>query len=171
MTLTLLFLSIVSLAGPAEPAVDPLAPAREGRLQCHTPDIARKSCSALAGYTFGPDGVILNQAEVLLVPSALVIMRNEAPVVVREDAVCGPLAGLEKATFTIGGQPAAAATADSIRSQVAAAYAAIGAEGCTRYGPQGDTLLATVSVDGQPRPDLNQTVIWVSPDEGYAVKP
>lgn len=162
----------LALAVPAPfQAADPLAPARDGQKQCHSPDTARKTCAALAGYTFAADGTILNQAEVMLNPAPLIVMRDETPVVVRDGAVCGSLGGLENAVFTIDGQPADPAVADVLRGQVIAAYAQLGTEGCTRYAPQGKEWLAEVVVDGQPRPDLNQVVIWVSPSEGYSVRP
>ena len=162
----------LALAVPAPlQAADPLAPARDGQLQCHMPDKARKTCAALAGYTFAADGTILNQAEVMMNPSPLIVMRDESPVVVRDGAVCGPLGGFEDAVFTIEGQPADPATADMIRGQVSAAFRQLGTEGCTRYAPQGEGWLAEAVVDGRPRPDLNQTVIWVSPSDGYSVRP
>src|SRR5580698_4644363 len=69
---------------------DPLAPARVGELQCYTPDTVRKTCSALAGYTFG-NGGIDNQAEVLLSPKPIIVMKTVSPVWVRACSVCGPL--------------------------------------------------------------------------------
>lgn len=162
----------VALAAPAPmQAADPLAPAREGRLQCHEPDAARKACAALAGYTFAADGTILNQAEVMLNPSPLIVMRDEEPVVVRDGAVCGRMTGFEDTVFTVDGEPADPALAEALRGQVAAAFAELGTEGCTRYTPQGEGWLAEVSIDGAPRPEFNQRVIWVSPSDGYAVRP
>lgn len=168
--ITLALTLALAVPAPIE-AADPLAPARDGKLQCHTPDKARKTCSALAGYTFAADGTIANQAEVMLNPSPLIIMRDEAPVVVRDAAVCGPMVGFEDAVFTIDGQPADPATAGMIRAQVTAAFSQLGTEGCTRYSPQGEGWLAEVSIDGQPRAEFNQPVIWVSPSEGYTVQP
>ena len=166
------FALTLALAAPAMPqTADPLAPAREGQLQCHSPDTARKTCAALAGYTFAADGTIRNQAEVMLNPTPLIVMRDEAPVVVRDGAVCGPMTGFEDAAFTIDGQPADPAMAEMIRGQVAAAFAQLGSEGCTTYSPQGDGFLAEAVIDGQPRPELNQPVIWVSPSDGYSVRP
>ena len=107
----------------------------------------------------------------MLNPTPLIVMRDEDPVVIRDGAVCGRLSGLEDATFTLDGAPADPGIADRIRGQVTAALAAIGTEGCTTYTPQGETLLATVVVDGQARADLNQTVLWVSPSDGYTVRP
>lgn len=156
---------------PLQSAADPLAPARDGRLQCHEPDTARKTCAALAGYSFAADGTITNHAEIMLNPSPLIVMRDEQPVVVRDGEVCGPFGDFADAVFTLDGQPADPSLATMIRGQVAAAFAALGTEGCTRYLPQGDGWLAEVIIDGHPRPDLNQPVIWVSPSDGYTVAP
>jgi len=168
--ITLALLLAVAVPAPLQDA-DPLAPARDGQLQCHSPDTARKTCRALAGYTFAADGTIANQAEVMLSPAPVIIMRDVAPVVVRDGAVCGPMTGFEDAVFTVDGQPAGPATAEMIRVQVTAAFAQLGTEGCTRYSPQGDGRMAEVSIDGVARPDLNQPVIWVSPSDGYSVRP
>ena len=119
----------LAAVAPQQPA-DPLGPAREGRLQCHSPGAARKTCGAIATYSFAADGTISNQAEVMLNPSPLIVMRDQIPVVVRDGAVCGPLTGLE-----------------------------------------GEGWLAEAFIDGRPRPDLNQPVIWVSPTDGYSVRP
>ncbi|MBA3048872.1 MAG: hypothetical protein KKG54_09850 [Alphaproteobacteria bacterium] len=163
---------LLALAVPAPlQDADPLVPARDGQLQCHSPDTARKTCTALAGYTFAADGTIANQAEVMLSSAPVIIMRDVAPVVVRDGAVCGPMTGFEDAVFTVDGQPAGPATAQMIRVQVTAAFAQLGTEGCTTYSPQGEGWLAEAVIDGQPRPDLNQLLIWVSPSEGYSVRP
>ncbi len=162
----------LALAAPVSlQAADPLAPAREGRLQCHQPDTARKTCASLAGYTFAPDGTILNQAEVMLNPAPLIVMRQEDAVVVRDGAVCGRFGAFEDAVFTVDGQLAPPAVADAIQGQIAAAFAQLGTEGCTRYSPQGDGWMAEVSIDSVARPDLNQPVIWVAPSDGYTVRP
>lgn len=166
------FALALAFAVPALPqAADSLAPAREGQLQCYSPDVARKTCAALAGYTFATSGEILNQSEVMINPAPLIVMKDETPVVVRDGAVCGPMAGLDGAVFHIEGAPADAETTEMIRGQVEAAFAEMGTEGCTRYTPQGEGWLAEVAIDGQPRPELNQPGIWVSPSDGYSVRP
>lgn len=164
-------LLLLLLALPVNSIDDPLAPARQGQLQCHSPDVARKTCAALAGYTFEADGGILNQAEVLLNPSPAIVMHNEMRVFIREGAVCGDMSDLAKARFTIGGQVADENVTSLLRAQVTAAFSQLGGEGCTRYAPNGEGILAKVMIDGEERPDLNQPVMWVSPDAGWSVAP
>lgn len=166
MTLLLLLLAL-----PVNSIDDPLAPARQGQLQCHSPDVARKTCAALAGYTFEADGRIHNQAEVLLSRSPAVVMHNETTVFIREGAVCGDMSDLAKASFTIGGQAPDENVTNLLRTQVTAAFSQLGREGCTRYAPNGEGIFAKVTIDGEERPDLNQPVMWVSPDAGWSVAP
>lgn len=162
----------LALAGPAPvQAADPLAPAREGRLQCHSPDTARKTCAALAGYTFASDGTILNQSEVMVNPSPLIVMRDSEPVYIRDGAVCGRVGGFEDTVFLINGHPTEAATANMLRQRVVAAFDGFGTEVCTTYVTEGDALRAEVAVDGQRRTELDQSLIWVSPADGYSVRP
>jgi len=167
----MILISFLFALAATDAAEDPLGPARAGQLQCHTPDIARKTCQALAGYTFAADGTILNQAEVVLNASPLIVMWNESTVNVRDGAICGQLADFDKTRFTVEGGTADPAMADQIKAQVVGAYAALGREGCTRYTGSGNALTAEVSIDGLARPEFNQPVIWVSRADGYAVRP
>src|SRR5262249_7986718 len=83
-----LFIAIVLIAAetPAADPNDPWAPARSGKLQCYTPNVAKKTCHALAQYNFAPDGGIENPAEVIISEKPLIIMKGTAPVVVRDGA-------------------------------------------------------------------------------------
>ncbi|MDP1632651.1 MAG: hypothetical protein Q8L66_14645 [Caulobacter sp.] len=170
--MSLLVLVLAAAGAVAGPAADPLAPARAGWLQCHTPDRSRKTCLALAGYRFAADGAILNEAQVLLSPDPLVTLTTVSPVVVRDGAVCGPFEGLDTASVAVRGQPADAGTTAAVRQQMIAAMAAyIGKEGCTTYAPAGDGLIGHVTLGATRRPDLDQPVLWVDPAEGWVVGP
>jgi hypothetical protein len=94
----------VQAAAPSAVVADPLAPARIGDLQCYGADPVRKTCRALAGYSFEADGKILNKAEVVLQESPLVTMTTVSPVTMRDGAVCGPLSGVDKAQIAVRGR-------------------------------------------------------------------
>ena len=169
--LALILAAVAAQAAPAA-ALDPLAPARGGGLQCYGADPARKTCQALAGYTFGADGVILNQAEVMVSPSPVVTMKTVSPVTVKDGAVCGALSGIDQAEIAIEGRPADAAVTAQIRDQLATAMAPmLGKQVCTTYRREGDSLAADVTIEGVARPEMKTTVRWVHPAEGYAVRP
>ena len=158
----------------SSPAADPLAPAFRGQVQCYSPDVARKACRSIGEYAKGPDGRIVNTATVLLSPNPIIVMRSAAPVEVKDGQVCGVIRNedLTSASFTINGQAADAAAAKSLRDAIAPGFAPmLNREACTRFAPDGGMLKGLVSLDGERRPDLDQSVRWVAPGEGFSVKP
>jgi hypothetical protein len=178
--MSLLALVLAAAAATVTPPADadPLAPGRAGMLQCYQPDAARKTCSALAGYRVGADGVIVNRAEVLLSASPWITVVTESPVTVRAGAVCGPLTGVDTARVLLDGQPADAGTTARVRQALTAAYAPFaGKDICTTYIAEpapfqgGYAYRAEATVGGDPRPDLTQRVIWVYPEGEWVVRP
>lgn len=155
-------------------AVDPIAPALAGKVQCYQPDAARKTCNSMGAYRKDPTGTIQNTATILLRPEPLIVMRTTAPVVVKANAICGTITegDLAAADFTIDGQPADAANAEALRNAIRPGYAAVlNREICTAYVPSGDEMAARISIGGKRMPALDQRVRWISPSEGYSVAP
>jgi len=161
---------LTAIAGTADP--DPLAPARHGKLQCYAPDIAAKTCHAIAGYVLQTDGSYLNTAHVLVDSDQGIALEAVSVVWVKGGAVCGLLSSADTLAgkVSIDGVPLPADQAAPILGQINAGYAAIGMldkEVCTTYVPEGDHLRAEVTVDGVAQPEFNQPVIWISPADGY----
>jgi hypothetical protein len=155
-------------------SADPLAEGLAGKLQCYRPDPVKKTCGALSAYSQRRDGAILNSADVMLSPNPVVVMHTLSTVEIKGDAVCGPLrkADIDTATILVNGKELPEEQAVGARAQIATAFQAmLGKEVCTTYVPDGDKLSAKVSVDGTPNPAFTQTVIWVSPADGYKVGP
>ena len=153
---------------------DGMAPAREGQLHCYMPNVERKTCQSLAGYSFDGDSVSSSGA-VLIMPQPLIVMSMTSSATMRDGALCGPLtqADLDSAHFTIEG--AAASPEDEANMRIALAQQLaplMNRDMCTRFTPApGGGLVAESTLDGTPRPELNQPVIWVRPDDGYSVGP
>lgn len=170
-----LCIGAVALATPASAQeADVLAPAREGAMQCYTPNIERRTCRAIATYTFAADGAIDSGGHAVISPQPVIIMTANSPVVVRDGAVCGPftLADLERATFTVDGRPASLEETAFIREQVAQAPGIIDTEVCSTYTlTEGGVYRTEATVDGVAQPDFTDTVIWVRPEDGYTVAP
>ncbi len=162
------------LAGPAEEFPDPIAPAAQGKLQCHVPDRARHTCQSLAGYRPDGKGGFFNTADVLLAPEPLLTMRAVSTVVIRDGAICGKLSreSFEKAQFFADGGLLDAEKTAGLRTAILEQSAAmmLDREICTRYTQSGDHLVAHVTLDGKPD-QATMDVIWVSPSEGYRVAP
>jgi len=165
---------ITAIALLAMTASDPLAPAREGKLQCHSPDLERRTCGAIAEYAPLADGKWRNIATVRIASAPEIIMHGESTVEVEDEAICGVVSRAELITWkvTVDGVAMPAPEARAILDQVADRFASLGALGtksCTRYRPDGDGLLAEMVIDGKPRPEASQRVIWVRPADGYQV--
>ncbi|GAA0535435.1 hypothetical protein FHS83_003191 [Rhizomicrobium palustre] len=150
---------------------DPLAKAHEGQLQCYHPNTLTKTCAVLSGYSF-QGKVISNKADVLMGVKPLLIMTTNSPVTISGEAVCGKSreADIQSASFTADGAKVPENQAAAIRAQLLENMKPMfGKEICTTYVPSNNALSATVTIDGKPRPDLTQIVIWVKPGEGYKI--
>lgn len=162
------------LAAAAATPLDPITPAWSGKVQCYQPDAARKTCNSIGAYARDPAGTIQNTATILLRPEPLIVMRTTAPVVVKQNAICGTITerDLLAAEFTIAGQAADAPNTEALRNAVRPGYAAVlNREICTTYQPAGDEMNAQITVGGKRMPALDQRVRWVSPADGYSVAP
>lgn len=155
---------------------DPLAPAARGEMQCYAPDVARRTCWALASYVRQADGSYLNTARVLADPTRDIAVEATTIVHVIDDSVCGRVkrADMLSARLFIAGVAQPASKARPILARLADAQEAAGSFGpmiCTRYVADGDILYAAMSADGVYEPELDTKVIWVRPDQGYRVAP
>ena len=161
-------------AATAAPLPSPIAQASSGMLQCYVPNPVTKSCQSSAAYQSAPDGGILNPSTVLLSRVPAITMLTVTPVTIKAGQVCGTLRAedIAAATFTVDGAPASPTDTAQFRQQMAGAEQSIlGKEICTAYLPVGDALLAKASVAGVAEPAMDQKVIWVSPADGYKVRP
>ena len=161
--------TLLSPVGSGESLPDPLSPATAGGLQCYSPDIARKICQSLAAYARSSDGEIVNTAVVLISTSPPITMTTTTPVVVRDGVVCGAIRAMDigAATFTLSGRPLDDAQTSSLRQQMSANMSAMfDREICTAYKSDGT---AEATLGGALQPVMK--VIWVAPDQGYAVGP
>lgn len=173
--MSLLALLLAFAPGPVTAdSADPLAPAARGLVQCYGPNSERKTCVSIGAYARDEKGVIQNTATVLMASSPQIVMTTVAPVQVKAGAVCGfiRVSDLDTASFVIDGVAADATDAAAVRRAVAPAYAPfLEKEFCTVFRADGPGLVGEVTVGGQRRRDLDQRVRWVSPAEGYEVKP
>jgi hypothetical protein len=167
------FLAVAATAARADELPQPIAQAGSGKLQCYSPNPAKKTCASLDGYRIDSNGMIVNTSIVLIAPNPPLTMQTASIVTIRNSQVCGLLKreDLDQATFMAAGKPVDSKQADQIRQQMAQdAKDEIGHEICTAYVPKGNGFVAKESDNGAP-PKGEEPVIWVSPDEGYRVAP
>lgn len=165
---------VVGLVAVAQPGSfpEPIKPAEAGKLQCHAPDRAAKTCQSLASYRALGDGVFENTAQVGLTTGPVMVMDIVSRVTVKDGQVCGRIqqSDLDSASFTVNGVALNAAMTAEYRKRVAALYAGImGHELCTAYEVDGEELITHPSINGVAAPEMSRRVIWVSPEDSYRV--
>ena len=165
---------VVGLVAVAQPGSfpEPIKPAEAGKLQCHAPDRAAKTCQSLASYRALGDGVFENMAHVGLPTVPVTVMDVVSRVTIQNGQVCGRIeqADLETARFTRNGVELSAAMTAEYRKRVAMLYSStMGHELCTAYEVDGEELITHPSIDGVAAPEMSRRVIWVSPEDGSRV--
>ncbi len=150
----------------------PIEPAGVGKMQCHSPDHAKKTCESLAAYQPAADGNFDNVANVIVPTFPGVVMTIISTVRVREGNVCGYIrqGDIDKASFIVGGVDVDAATTSDYRKRVAVLYQPVfDREICSSYVTDGNEFVVRPTIDGAPLPSAAHRVIWVSPDDGWKV--
>lgn len=169
--------TLVALAMTAPSDPNPLAPARDGRVQCYTPDVERKVCRAIGAYRFEPDGRIINDAENMLSTDPLVILRASSDVYVKGNAECASAGAFNEShilSVEVNGAPLEGEQLAAARSMyIERMRSGIGTgEYCSTYHSKPDgSLRALVTVDGIPRRESEDTIMWVRPEDGWRVAP
>lgn len=170
MTLPLLLMFAVLGGGPTAP--DPLAPARDGKLQCHEPDLVNRRCDVLAHYEFATDGAITNVSQFMLTEKPLTVVTTRTPLTVRNGEVCGDRKMSVVSQVLIDGQPATAQEVTDVSAMMALALQSeSGKQSCSRYRPDGQFLRSERFVDGVRDPDTDGIILWVDPGSGFSVLP
>jgi hypothetical protein len=151
----------------------PLAPARDGKGQCFQPNADAKTCTSIAWYSWDDKGYLNDHLEIAL-PSkdAVVVMTLDKAAAIKDGAVCSPIRveDIVEAKFSVNGAPADDATTDHLRQAVANGWAGVDRTlVCVTFNTDGDGLSAAETMNGTPRPDLTQHVIWVGKDDGWKV--
>lgn len=170
----LIALSLLTAASAASPAIDPLLPAQSGEMQCYAPDEARKTCRSLAFYDKRDASSYDNRAIVLVSTAGPVVLETVTQVIIEAGAVCGAIRpeDIQKGKLTISGRVLPADQAAPVLSRIADAMQPImGKQICTTYVHDTGVLIAHATINGVAQPDMDQTVKWVKPSDGYTVAP
>lgn len=156
---------------------DPLAPARQGQVQCYDPVPAQKLCRAIGSYAFGADGSITSLARTRLQDTPVIIMSARSKVVIRDGKECSveDLKATDIEKIEIDGQPLPPPALEAVRPQIIAGLPDVLKSGqplCSTYPARTDgPMTVTVEIGGVAHPELTATVQWVNPAEGWTVTP
>jgi hypothetical protein len=159
-------------AGTPQAAIDSLAAARAGKLQCSGPNVEKKTCMAFSSYKVASDNSFESTVTILISPNPLITMTVKSTGKFDGGGACGPIrkSDFEAGTFQMDGKPVDEALANTIRPQIVASVAPLdGKTGCAKEIADGATARVDVTVDGVARPEMTQRAIWVKPDEGYKI--
>ncbi|RYD42102.1 MAG: hypothetical protein EOP63_13865 [Sphingomonadales bacterium] len=163
--------------GPAyRPVKDQLAEARAGKIQCHDPDTAARTCRIMTWLSEGANGrVQVRQLTALSdSPSLAAELRMSAT---REgEALCGVVNDAYMAGFRIVGGRAPYASADNKRYAILYRNELVATlwnrKSCAyAYARPGEPLhLEVGTVDGEFAGEMMSNYIWISPGAGYRLK-
>lgn len=164
---------IAALVAATASVADPLAPAQSGQLECYFPDLAAKTCQGIATYRQTGPATYSSRSVVLIDAAGPATVEMGTTVRVRANAECSIVRGSEALAgkVMVDGRQLPAGEAKPILARIATNVASLnGREFCVRYEPAEDgTLMGQVTIGGGRRPDLDQPILWVNPNDGYSI--
>lgn len=168
--LALLLAFATALAGQAD---DPLAPVREGKIRCVSPNLVLRTCQSMVRYTLrgtdGFDAVVTGIIE----REPVVLLRYTSFGRAEAGGVCSMvrLSDFENGQLMKSGTPLSRADEQGVRLRLMDVIQPLaGKKRCylDRPGEGGKReLVSVVTIDGVVRPELQQTVIWISPKDDF----
>ena len=167
-------LSIAFLVA-ASSVADQMAPAKQGMVQCQSPDVLFKTCDSLSKVSqIGPD-LYRIESEMLVDPDGPVVITEISTVSVQGIQVCDTvrLAEIDQWDVKVAGVPTTAAQAARHRSRIKRQLAFLSGQSiCTTVVP-GEQNMHNVqaTIGGRRVPAFDYAMKWVSPDEGWKVAP
>lgn len=172
--LILLSTATLELDPAWKPAADPLAPAREGKIQCHDPDSAARTCSIMTWYIVRPDGSAQSRSVTAINDQLAAEARMEIKRV--GGGMCGVVDETYMRSFHIVQSRAPHAAVNNKNLTLLYREALVEAlwnrTHCAfNYTRDADDVRLDVStVDGQFAGELMAEFIWISPGAGYRLK-
>jgi hypothetical protein len=162
------------LAGQSEPIapVDPLAPARAGKLRCIAPNPTRLTCRAIIRYKVQGDNSFDATVTGLVSSDPGVLLRYKTFGRVEQGGVCVMVrtSDFQSGILLNNGRPMAPNAESAVRLQVLDSVQPIqGRKRCYQDRTEGGVTRTVVTLDGVVQPELAQNVAWVAPADGYAI--
>ncbi|GAA0621807.1 hypothetical protein GCM10009422_17050 [Brevundimonas kwangchunensis] len=153
---------------------DPLAPAREGKLMCVSPNTEAKTCSGLVTYSFEADGAIVTEARTAVSAAPPIVLLTRTPMHMRGALECSrtddfasQITGVE-----IQGQALAGDQLNGMRQIIGAqAQQMLGTgEMCAAYHSAADDKVRyEITMEGVAKPELGGEILWIDANAGWTV--
>lgn len=172
----MILITLAALATAAFTDPGPLAPARDGQVQCYEPDVDQKTCQSIVSYRFEANGQTISKAQMVLNDGTRIVVIAEDEVYVRNHAECssGDISPAHILSIELDGATLSGDDLNSVRQELASAMQEEIGEGeyCSTYHPKPDGSMTTVvTVAGQLRPDFTSTMRWVRREDGWRLQP
>lgn len=167
-----MFTILAMAAAAAAAPINPLEPAERGQLECSDPDPRRKTCTSLSSYRLEADGYYTAIATVLMMEEPRLTLAIGIRLRLVSGEVCGRLtpADLGRAKVTAPERTFRLKEEAFLLAEMTKLWQAMGMldrELCSTYRQDGQEFVTRTSIEGQARPDLDQRIRWVSPQDGY----
>lgn len=159
-----------------KPVSDQLAPARAGKVQCHEPDPAARTCRILTWLSEGANGRVQLRQLTALADSPSLAAELRFTLTREGTAFCGVIDDSYMAGFRIVSGRAPYAPADNKRYAIRYREAMIEAlwnrKTCAyAFARPGDPMQLEVgTVDGEFAGELMASYIWIDPGAGWRLK-
>jgi len=159
-----------------KPVRDPLADARAGRIQCHDPDTAERTCRIMTWLSEAPGGPVQVRQLTALSDNPSLAAESRMAATHEGEGLCGVVNDAYTAGFRIVSGRAPHAPADAKRYAILYRDALVATlwnrKTCAyAYARLGDAVQLEVgTVDGEFAGEMMSNYIWISPDAGYRLK-
>lgn len=159
-----------------KPVKDPLADARGGKIQCHEPDTAARTCRIMTWLSEGGSGVVQVRQLTALSDSPGIAAELRMAVTREGAGLCGVVNDAYMAGFRIVGARAPHAPLNdkryAIRYRDAMVATLWNRKSCAyAYARPGDPLQLEVgTVDGEFAGEMMSNYIWIDANAGYRLK-
>ncbi|AQR73244.1 hypothetical protein [Sphingomonas sp. LM7] len=151
---------------------DPLAPARAGKLRCIAPNPARLTCQTIIRYKINSDKSFDAVVSGLVGGDRTLLLRYDTFGNVEQGGVCVTMrvGDFQNGMLLSSGKRLSPNAERAMRLQILNTVQPMqGKKRCYLDRTEAGVIRAVVTIDGVVRPELAQTIAWVSPSEGYAV--
>jgi hypothetical protein len=156
---------------------DPLAPVREGKIQCTTPDPARKTCSGFTWASILPDGRLRERTVHTLGNSPVYATESVTVSTLENGQFCARITmdDINNARIVRASAPHAAVNDRNlyIIFKQGMVDALLGKKYCAQVYRNSDTgdWMSVGTLDGEFAGELMILFSWISPGDGYRLKP
>lgn len=153
------------------PGADALDPARAGKIRCIDPDTRARTCATMVRYTVHEDDRFEAVVTGVVSTEPMILIEYQTSGRIEDGAVCSTVRPVDfkSGKLSKDGAPLAPAVETSIRERLMLALQPLaGRKRCYRDKVDGDGIVSDIVIDGLVRADMNQRVLWVSPEDGWA---